>query len=117
MINTSRSRLLTLLAFVMIFAMMICAMSVSVFAEDVAHDHDGDGVADHTDAEHSDEEEKTLGDKISDWFKSDVGQIVGYCVAGVIFVVIVIVIILWIPKNTDKKAGKKVEKKKAKAEK
>jgi len=117
MINTSKSRLLTLLAFVMILATMLCAMSVSVFASDVAHDHDGDGVADHTDEEHEDDEEKTLGEKISAWFEGEVGQIVGYCVAGVVFVIIVVVIIIWIPKDSDKKAGKKLEKKNAKADK
>ena len=112
MINSSRSKLVSLLAFIMVFAMMICAMSISVFADDVAHDHDGDGVADHTDAEHSDtdDEEKTLGEKISAWFKSDLGQIIGWCVAGVVFVAIVIFIIIWIPKDK-KKADKKAEKK------
>ena len=117
MINTSKSRLISLLAFVMIFAMMICAMSVSVFADDVAHDHDGDGVADHTDAEHKDEddEEKTLGEKIADWCESDVGQIVGWCVAGVVFVAIVIFIVIWIPK--DKKKAEKKADRRLKAEK
>lgn len=116
MINTSRSRIFSLLAFIMVFAMMVCAMSVSVFA--VEHDHDGDGVADHTDAEHTgeDDKEKTLGEKISAWFNGKVGQIVGWCVAGVVGVAIVVFIIIWIPKDK-KKADKKPEKKAAKSEK
>lgn len=92
-----------MLVFVMIFALMFCALSVSVFAED--HDHDGDGTPDHTDEEH-----KTLGDKISDWGNSKVGKIVGYSVAGVVFAAIVVVVYLWIPKDKDKKAEKKVKK-------
>ena len=113
MINSGKSRFISLLAFIMVFAMMICAMSISVFAVD--HDHDGDGVADHTDSEHTDEKD-SLKKVLSDWFKGDVGQIVGWCVAGVIAVAIVVFIYIWIPKDK-KKVEKKVEKKlKAKAE-
>ena len=107
MLTTNKSRLLSLLVFVLIFSMLICAMSISVFADD--HDHDGDGTPDHSSEEHKDEKEKTLKDKIDDWFDGKVGQIVGYCVAGAIFVAIVIIIYLWIPKNKDKK-GKKFAK-------
>ena len=107
MLTTNKSRLLSLLVFAMIFAMLICVMSVSVFAED--HDHNGDGIPDHSEEEHEDEKEKTLKDKIDEWFAGKVGQIVGYCVAGVIFVAMVVVIYLWIPKNKDKK-GKKTAK-------
>lgn len=110
MLTTNKSRLLSLLVFVMIFAMLICVMSVSVFADD--HDHDGDGTPDHAADDHDDKKEKTLKDKIDAWFAGKVGQIVGYCVAGAIFVAIVIVIYLWIPKNKDKKGKKPAKAKK-----
>lgn len=87
----SKSRMISLLALILIFAMTLCAMSVSVFAAD------------------DDEDEKTLGEKISDWFESDVGQIVGYCVAGVILVAIVVFIIIWIPKDKDRKIKSKTK--------
>ena len=112
MLTTNKSRLLSLLVFVMIFAMLICIMSVSVFADDHDHDHDGDGTPDHAADDHDDKKEKTLKEKIDAWFASDVGQIVGYCVAGAIFVAIVIVIYLWIPKSKDKKGKKPAKAKK-----
>lgn len=43
------------------------------------------------------------------WFETQTGQIVGYVIAGVLFVAIVAFIIWWIPKENDKK-GKKIKK-------
>lgn len=110
MLTSNRSRLVSLLIFVMLFAMLVCCMSVSVFA--VEHDHDGDGVADHTDEEHAATEKKGLWDKIKEWGDSKAGQITGFCIAGVLFVAIVVFIVLWIPKKTDRKEKKAVSKKK-----
>ena len=92
MLTTKRSRLVSLLIFILTFAMLVCAFSVTVFAHD---DHD-----------HEDEEKETVWDKIGEWFDSKVGQIVGYCVAGVIFVACVLFIIWWIPKKNDGKEKK-----------
>ena len=85
--TSSRSRLVSLLIFILTFTLIIGAMSVSVFA------HDGD-----------DHEEETS------WFDTLAGQIVGFCLAGVIFVACVVFIIWWIPKKNEgkeKKAAKK----------
>lgn len=111
MLTSKKSRLAALLAFILVAALLICAMSVSVFADTVEHDHDGDGVADHTAEEHnsSTTKKKTawekFWDKVGAWFDSDIGQIVGYCVAGVVLVAGVALIIWWIPKK-DKSAKK-----------
>ena len=104
MLTTKKSRLISLLVFILLLSTIICAMSVSVFAVD--HDHDGDGVADHTDAEH-----KTEWEKFKIWCDTTPGQIWGFSIAGVLFVAIVVFIVLWIPKKTDKKEKKAVAKK------
>ena len=75
------NRIIKALTFVMLFALMICSLSLNVFAHD----------------------------ETTSWFDGKVGQIVGFCVAGVLFVAIVIFIIWWIPKESDKK-GKKDKK-------
>jgi membrane protein DedA with SNARE-associated domain len=51
-----------------------------------------------------------FADDKKSWFDSQAGQIVGYCIAGVLFVAMVVFIIWWIPKEKDKK-GKKVKTK------
>ncbi len=107
MLTSSKSRLVSLLVFILTLALLVCSMSISVFA-DVAHDHDNDGVADHTDEEHE-EEKESLWDKIKAWFDSDVGQIVGFSVAGVILVAFVIFVIWWIPKKDKKEKNAKKE--------
>ena len=100
MLTTKRSRLVSLLIFILTFAILVCSMSVVAFAAD-EHDHDHD---------HEDEENETVWDKIGEWFDSKVGQIVGYCVAGVIFVACVLFIIWWIPKKNDGKEKKTAKK-------
>ena len=52
----------------------------------------------------------SFADDKKSWFEGQVGQIVGYCIAGVLFVAMVAFIIWWIPKEKDKK-GKKVKSK------
>ena len=74
------NKIIKALTFVMLFALMICTLSLNVFAADS-----------------------------TSWFDGKTGQIVGFCVAGVLFVAIVVFIIWWIPKESDKK-GKKAKK-------
>ena len=85
-----KNKALIVLVFALMFTMLFCMMGVSVFA---------DG-------------ETTTSSKtpLQTWWDS-YNQIIGYCVAGVIFVAMVIVIYLWIPKENDNK--KKNAKKKA----
>lgn len=94
MLTSKRSVLVSLLMFVLIAALLVCSMSVAVFA------HDDDS---------SSSSEKSAWDKFVDWFDGTAGQIVGYVVAGVLFVVCVGFIVWWIPKN-DKKDVKKSKK-------
>ncbi len=91
MLTSKKSRLAALLAFILVATLLICAMSVSVFAHD---DHDDNNT-----------KKKTAWEKFTAWFDSDVGHIVGYCVAGVVLVAGVALIIWWIPKK-DKSAKK-----------
>ena len=82
---------LVFLAFVLMLTMLFSLMSVAVFA---------DGTT------------ETSKNAFQTWWDS-YNHIIGYCVAGVIFVAMVVVIYLWIPKDTDKKKKKEKEKKKA----
>ncbi len=74
MLKTLKSKLAAVLAFV-----TTCAMGIISFADDAA--------------------EKTGFAKFWDSYN----QLIGYIVAGVIFVVMVLVIIWWIPKDKAKK--------------
>ncbi len=88
MLRNAKSRVLAFLAFALMFSMLVCSMGVTAFAAD----------------------EKT---GFAKWWDS-YNQIVGYCVAGVLFVAIVVFIYLWIPKkNADKKGAKKNTKSKS----
>ena len=93
MLRTSKSRIASLLAFILVAALLICTMSVAVFAHD-----------DST----STTKKKTAWDKFVDWFDSDAGQVVGFVVAGLVLVGAVILVIWWIPKKD--KQGKKDKK-------
>ncbi len=88
MLTSRKSKLISMLVFTLIFAALVCCMGVTVFAHD-DHDH-GEG----------------LWATITEWMETDLGQIIGYCVAGVVLVAIVVCIFLWIPKKDkkDKKA-------------
>ena len=97
MLTSNKSRLLSLLIFVAVFALIVCMMSVTVFAHD---DHD-----------HDDDKKDSVWDKVTKWGASTAGQITGFSIAGVLFVGMVVFIILWIPKKTDKKEKKAVTKK------
>ncbi len=92
MLTNVKNKSLVFLVFILLFAMLLCIMSITVFAAD-------EGTTSSS--------EMSAFEK---WWDS-YNQIVGYCVAGVIFVAMVIVIYLWIPKDKDKK--KKPSKKKA----
>ena len=85
-----KSRIASLIVFVTVIAMLVCTMGVTVFA------HEGE----HTPAE-----------AISEWAASTPGQIVGFCIAGVLLVAFVVLVILWIPKKNDKKDKKTTAKK------
>ncbi len=89
MLKNIKSKAFALVVFALMFSMLFSIMGVSVFA---------DGTT---------ESSKSA---FQIWWDS-YNQIIGYCVAGVIFVAMVIVIYLWIPKDNDKKA--KNSKKKA----
>ena len=80
MLNKVKSRVLSVLALVLTF----CSMGVTVFAAD----------------------EKT---GFAKWWDS-YNQIVGYVVAGVIFVAIVVFIYFWIPRDKEKKKAPKTKK-------
>ena len=91
MLTNVKSKALVILVFALMFSMLFCMMGVTVFA----------------DGETTTTESKTAFQK---WWDS-YNHIIGYCVAGVIFVAMVVVVYLWIPKENDKK--KKIAKKKA----
>lgn len=95
MLTSNKSRLLSLLIFVAVFALIVCMMSVTVFAHD----------------DHDDDKKDSVWDKVTKWGASTAGQITGFSIAGVLFVGMVVFIILWIPKKTDKKEKKAVTKK------
>ena len=82
MLKNVKSRVLAILS----FALTFCSMGITAFAAD----------------------EKT---GFAKWWSS-YNQIVGYCVAGVLFVAIVVFIYFWIPKkDADKKSAKKSKSK------
>ena len=82
MLTNVKNRSLALLVFVLMFSMLFGMMSVSVFADDATT-----------------ESSKSA---FQTWWDS-YNSIIGYCVAGVIFVAMVVVIYLWIPKDSEKK--------------
>lgn len=83
MLRNAKSRALAMLSFVLTF----CCTGITAFAAD----------------------EKT---GFAKWWDS-YNQIIGYCVAGVLFVAIVVFIYFWIPKkDADKKSAKKSKAKK-----
>ena len=102
---TNKKRIFSILIFALVLALLTCAMIGC--GTGVEHDHDGDGVADHTDSEH-----KTLWDKWVAWCATTTGQIWGFSLAGAFLVAAIIFIVLWIPKKTDKKEKKAISKKK-----
>jgi len=71
------SKFLAILALIMVFAMIFCAMGVAVFADD--HDHED---------EKDDDKEPTWWDNYN--------QIIGWVIAGILGVAIVIVSVWWI---------------------
>ena len=85
-----KNKAFAILACVLMFSMLFCMMGITVFAEG---------------------ETATSSKTPFQTFWDSYNQIIGYCVAGVIFVAMVLVIYLWIPKENDKK--KKNAKKKA----
>lgn len=87
MLKKVKNKSFALLVFVLMLSMLFSLMSVTVFADDT---------------------EVSSKSAFQQWWDS-YNSIIGYCVAGVIFVAMVIVIYLWIPKNKDKK--KKARKK------
>jgi flagellar basal body-associated protein FliL len=106
MTRTTKSRLISLLIFILTFAMLVCSFSVTVFAHDGEdHDHEEESNTGSTTTK-----KETVWEKIGKWFDSKVGQIVGYCVAGVIFVACVAFIIWWIPKKNEGKEKKTAKK-------
>ena len=73
------SKFLAILALIMVFAMIFCAMGVAVFA------HDDD---DHDHEEKDENKEPTWWDNYN--------QIIGWVIAGILGVAIVIVSVWWI---------------------
>ena len=104
---TNKKRIFSILIFALVLALLACAMIGCGDTTEVEHDHDGDGIADHTASEH-----KTLWDKWVIWCSTTEGQIWGFSLAGVFLAAAIVFIVLWIPKKTDKKEKKAVTKKK-----
>ncbi len=77
------SKFLAILALIMVFAMIFCAMGVAVFAHEEGDGHDHE------------EEDKKDETKEPTWW-DNYNQIIGWVVAGIIGVAIVIVSIWWI---------------------
>ncbi len=88
MLKTLKSKPIAILALTLVFTLMMCAMGITAFAHD---DHEG-GSADLTGFAK---------------FWDSYNQLIGYIVAGVIFVVMVIFIIWWIPKDKAKAKKRK----------
>jgi len=88
MLKNIKSKAFALIVFALMFTVLFSIMGVSVFAEGTT------------------ESSKSA---FQTWWDSN-NSIIGYCVAGVIFVAMVIVIYLWIPKDNDKKAKKNKKK-------
>ncbi len=88
MLKNIKSKAFALIVFALMFSMLFSIMGVSVFADSTT------------------ESSKSA---FQIWWDS-YNSIIGYCVAGVIFVAMVIVIYLWIPKENDKKAKKNNKK-------
>ena len=160
--RTTSKKLLTLLAFIMVFSMIVCAMSLTTFADDATGGDTtgdsstgdttggdttgdsstgdttggdttgdsstgdttggdttgdsstgdttgGDTTGDSSTGDSNEEEEDDHDHETEDDGKLGWVDIVGYCVAGVLFVAMVAFIIWWIPKESDKK-GKKSKK-------
>ena len=78
------SKFLAILALIMVFAMIFCAMGVAVFA--------------HDDDDHKDE------DKEPTWW-DNYNQIIGWVIAGILGVAIIIVAVWWV--KTGYKPAKK----------
>lgn len=90
--TSTKNRLVSLLILAVTVSLVVCTLGMSVFAHD------------------SSSSKKSAWDKFIDWFNSDVGQIIGYVVAGIVLVAAVVFVIWWIPKK--EKADKKVKKQK-----
>lgn len=88
MLKNVKNKAFAIIVFALMFSMLFSIMGVTVFA---------DGTT---------ESSKSA---FQTWWDS-YNSIIGYCVAGVIFVAMVIVIYLWIPKDNDKKAKKNNKK-------
>lgn len=88
MLKNVKNKAFAIIVFALMFSMLFSIMGVTVFA---------DGTT---------ESSKSA---FQIWWDS-YNSIIGYCVAGVIFVAMVIVIYLWIPKDNDKKAKKNNKK-------
>ncbi len=86
--TSTKSRIFSTLLLVLTLSLLVCSLGISVFAHD-----------------DSSSSKKTAWDHFTEWFDSDIGQIVGFVVAGVVLVAIVVFVIWWIPKN-DKKDKK-----------
>jgi heme/copper-type cytochrome/quinol oxidase subunit 3 len=84
MLTNIKNKAFLFLVLTLVFAVLFCVMGVTAFA------HDENTTT---------QESKSAFEK---WWDS-YNQIIGYCVAGVIFVAMVIVVYLWVPKNNDKK--------------
>lgn len=107
-----KSGLVMLLAFILICSTLLFILDVPSLAAandsddnsevtglaDDGHDHDSEG-----ENEGNTEKEKSAFRK---WWDS-YNQIIGYIVAGIIFIAIVVTIILWIPKDDKKVKNKK----------
>ncbi len=89
MLKNIKGKAFALIVFALMFSMLFSIMGVSVFAHETT---------------------ETSKSAFQIWWDS-YNQIIGYCVAGAIFIAMVIVIYLWIPRDKDKKA--KNTKKKA----
>lgn len=87
-----------LLLFVLTLSILLCALALPAFAEGDSADSSSEGSSSSS----TTEEEKKEPTAFEKWWDS-YNQIVGYVIAGVVFVAGVIGVILWIPKNTDKK--------------
>ena len=81
MLKNVKNKALALIVFALMFSMLFSIMGVSVFADTTT---------------------ETSKSAFQIWWDS-YNQIIGYCVAGLIFVAMVVVIYLWIPKENDKK--------------
>ncbi len=84
MLKTVKRSSVAVIAFTLLFTILMCSMGITAFAHD---DHEGDST------------DLTGFAKFWDSYN----QLIGYIVAGILLVAMVLVVIWWIPKDKSKK--------------